>query len=88
MYPRNPTTIARFCTGAITACEFLDESLSNVIGLTLRYLCSCEGIVLWRGHFNSNGSERRLNMVLNGGAGEYVFLSIWGFILTLDLGVV
>lgn len=29
--------------------------------------------MLWRGHFDSNGSEKRLNLVLNGGAGGYIF---------------
>lgn len=30
---------------------------------------SCENIVLWRGHFNSNGQERSLNLSINGGEG-------------------
>jgi len=30
---------------------------------------SCENIVLWRGHFNSSGQERSLNLSINGGEG-------------------
>lgn len=30
---------------------------------------SCENIVLWRGHFNSNRQERSLNLSINGGEG-------------------
>lgn len=30
---------------------------------------SCENIVLWRGHFNSTGRERSLNLSINGGEG-------------------
>ena len=29
--------------------------------------CSCENIVLWRGHFNATGSETSVNLSINGG---------------------
>ena len=31
---------------------------------------SCENIVLWRGHFNATGGEKRVNLTINGGEGE------------------
>ncbi len=32
---------------------------------------SCENAVLWRGHFNATGSEKSVNLSINGGEGEY-----------------
>lgn len=31
---------------------------------------SCEGIVLWRGHFDSSGTEKSVSLTINGGAGK------------------
>ncbi len=45
---------------------------------SMKYLvtCSCENIVLWRGHFNGTGTEQSLNLSINGGEGENTFSSI------------
>lgn len=32
---------------------------------------SCENIVMWRGHFQSTGQEKSLNLSINGGEGEF-----------------
>lgn len=32
-------------------------------------LCSCENVVLWRGHFQSTGVEKSVNLSINGGEG-------------------
>lgn len=46
-------------------------SCSSVIGggIVDSVTNSCENIVLWRGHFNSTGQERTLNLSINGGEG-------------------
>lgn len=31
--------------------------------------CSCENIVLWRGHFTATGAEKSVNISVNGGEG-------------------
>ena len=33
------------------------------------YSFSCENVVLWRGHFNASGTEKSLNLSINGGQG-------------------
>lgn len=33
------------------------------------YSFSCENVVLWRGHFNASGTEKSVNLSINGGQG-------------------
>ena len=52
----------------ITGCEC---SLACSFGLLLNSrLASCEGAVLWRGHFNAAGNEKSVNLSINGGEGN------------------
>jgi hypothetical protein len=41
----------------------------------LDFLNSCEGPVLWRGHFNATGTEKSVNLSINGG--EAFAASVW-----------
>jgi hypothetical protein len=45
---------------------------------------SCENIVLWRGHFNSTGQETSVNLSINGGEGNFCFLSLFNMRLTFN----
>ncbi|KAK0471627.1 beta-galactosidase jelly roll domain-containing protein [Armillaria novae-zelandiae] len=45
---------------------------------TILYGCDygfCENIVLWRGHFNGTGTEKSLNLSVNGG--EAFAANVW-----------
>ena len=33
------------------------------------YSFSCENVVIWRGHFNASGTEKSVNLSINGGQG-------------------
>jgi hypothetical protein len=39
-------------------------------GCRVFIVCSCENIVLWRGHFTSTGNEKSVNLSINGGEGS------------------
>ena len=48
--------------------DFLEYRIE--VGLSICGFCSCENIVLWRGHFIGTGSETSVNLSINGGEGE------------------
>jgi hypothetical protein len=55
----------------------------NVVLFLIAALHSCENIVLWRGHFNSTGNEKSVNLSINGGAGERLaFISSPTFLMS------
>lgn len=60
-----------FYMDATMDCEFrFFETIKQ--DSTLMLTCpSCENTVLWRGHFQSTGQEKSLNLSINGGEGVW-----------------
>ena len=56
-----------FCMAVTINCKHLQLDV-RIADLNDPYY-SCENIVLWRGHFNGTGSEKSVNLSINGGEG-------------------
>lgn len=52
----------------ITGCK---RVIFAIVSISHFHDASCENIVLWRGHFNATGSEKSVNLSINGGTGLY-----------------
>jgi hypothetical protein len=52
---------------AITNCRRRSLPIESFL---TRILHSCEGMVLWRGHFTATGNEEHFQLSINGGKGE------------------
>lgn len=59
--------MGEFCMAVIMDCEHVFYWFRR---LADSGRISCENIVLWRGHFNATGGEKRVNLTINGGEGE------------------
>ena len=60
---------------AIMDCAIIFNS-SRIIDPDKLSSFSCENVVLWRGHFNATGTEKSVNLSINGGQGVLSSLNL------------